>query len=74
MINTQDYHKDKKKLVTLTAVNPPARFGALQINNGIIILDQIQLEGKNKISGSDFARGYQLSQKINNEKVFKILS
>ena len=30
------FHKDKKKIVTLTAVNPPARFGALQIKNGII--------------------------------------
>ena len=46
----------------------------VSINNGIIILDQIQLEGKNKISGPDFARGYQLSQKINNEEIFKILS
>lgn len=46
----------------------------VSIKNGIIILDQIQLEGKNKISGPDFARGYQLFQKINNEKIFKILS
>ena len=26
----------KKKIVTLTAVNPPARFGALEIKDGII--------------------------------------
>ena len=28
--------KDKNKIVTLTAVNPPARFGALKIENGLI--------------------------------------
>ena len=29
-----NYHKKQKKLVTLTAVRPPARFGALKINKG----------------------------------------
>ena len=30
-------HKKTKKLVTLTAVRPPARFGALKINNENVI-------------------------------------
>ena len=32
--NLVKYHKRKKKLITLTAVRPPARFGALKIKNG----------------------------------------
>ena len=30
------FHKKKKKLVTLTAVRPPARFGALKINKDLV--------------------------------------
>ncbi len=32
-----NYHKRKKKLATLTAVRPPARFGALKIKSGKVI-------------------------------------
>ena len=32
-----NYHKRKKKLATLTAVRPPARFGALKIKSGNVI-------------------------------------
>ena len=46
----------------------------VSINKGIIIIDEIQLEGKNRISGSDFVRGYKIFQMLNNEKVFKKLS
>ena len=31
------YHRKNKKLVTLTAVRPPARFGALKIKNGKVL-------------------------------------
>jgi len=31
------FHKRKKKLITLTAVRPPARFGALKIKNGKVL-------------------------------------
>ena len=31
------YHKLKKRLVTLTAVRPPARFGALKIEKGKVL-------------------------------------
>ena len=30
------FHKKNKKLITLTAVRPPARFGAIKINNNIV--------------------------------------
>ena len=30
------FHKTKKKLVTLTAVRPPARFGHLKLKNGLV--------------------------------------
>ena len=46
----------------------------MSINKGIIIVDEIQLEGKNRISGVDFVRGYQIFQKIKNEKIYKKLS
>ncbi len=31
-----NFHKKNKKLITLTAVRPPARFGAIKINNNIV--------------------------------------
>ena len=34
--NLIKHHKKTKKLITLTAVRPPARFGALKIKNGNI--------------------------------------
>ena len=46
----------------------------VSINKGRIIIDEIQLEGKKRISGSDFVRGYQIFQKIKKEKIFKKLS
>ena len=30
------FHKKNKKLITLTAVRPPARFGAIKINNNVV--------------------------------------
>ena len=30
------FHKRKKKIMTLTAVRPPARFGAIKITNNIV--------------------------------------
>jgi glucose-1-phosphate cytidylyltransferase len=41
------YHKEKKKIATITAVRPPARFGELKINkNGSVI----SFEEKNQIN------------------------
>jgi glucose-1-phosphate cytidylyltransferase len=36
LLATASFHKEKGKLVTLTAVNPPARYGAVAINSGIV--------------------------------------
>ena len=34
--NLNKFHHKKKKLITLTAVRPPARFGVIKINNNIV--------------------------------------
>jgi glucose-1-phosphate cytidylyltransferase len=36
LLATASFHKEKGKLVTLTAVNPPARYGAVSVNSGIV--------------------------------------
>jgi len=33
---TASFHKEKGKLVTMTAVHPPARYGAVDVNSGIV--------------------------------------
>lgn len=60
------YHKDKNKIVTLTAVNPPARFGALKIENGLIT----KFKEKIKLKESWINGGYF----VINKKIFKYIS
>lgn len=36
LLATALFHREKGKLVTLTAVNPPARYGAVSVNSGIV--------------------------------------
>jgi glucose-1-phosphate cytidylyltransferase len=36
LLATATFHKEKGKLVTLTAVNPPARYGAISVNSGVV--------------------------------------
>ena len=36
LLATASFHKEKGKLVTLTAVSPPARYGAVSVNSGIV--------------------------------------
>jgi glucose-1-phosphate cytidylyltransferase len=36
LLATASFHKEKGKLVTLTAVNPPARYGAVSVKSGIV--------------------------------------
>jgi glucose-1-phosphate cytidylyltransferase len=36
LLATASLHKEKGKLVTLTAVNPPARYGAVSVNSGVV--------------------------------------
>ena len=59
------YHKDKNKIVTLTAVNPPARFGALKIKNGLIT----KFKEKIKLKESWINGGYF----VINKKIFKYI-
>lgn len=50
-----DYHKSKNVLATLTAVYPPARFGALKINDGLVSEFEEKPKGDNKrINGGFF--------------------
>ena len=65
------FHKDKKKLVTLTAVNPPARFGALQINNGIITTFREKIKLKESwINGGYFVINKKIFEYIANDKTY----
>jgi glucose-1-phosphate cytidylyltransferase len=36
LLATASFHKERGKLVTLTAVNPPARYGAVSVNSGVV--------------------------------------
>jgi glucose-1-phosphate cytidylyltransferase len=36
LLATASFHKEKGRSVTLTAVNPPARYGAVSVNSGIV--------------------------------------
>jgi len=53
------FHLKKKKLVSLTAVRPPARFGALKINNGIVSY----FKEKSKIDENWINGGFFVMQK-----------
>ena len=46
----------------------------VSVSDGRIIIDEVQIEGKNKISGPDFVRGHQIFFNLKNKKVFKKLS
>lgn len=61
------FHKKQKKLITLTAVHPPARFGELKIkkNNTIISFEEKPQLGGGWINGGFF---------ILNSKIFKVLN
>jgi len=49
------YHKEKKKIVTLTAVRPPARFGELKINKSGTV---INFKEKNQINSGWINGGF----------------
>jgi glucose-1-phosphate cytidylyltransferase len=59
------FHNKHKRIATLTAVNPPARFGAIKINNGLVSEFKEKLDNLDTwINGGFF---------IFNKKIFKIL-
>jgi len=50
-----NFHKSNKKLATITAVRPPARFGALEINNNVVIKFEEKIQSdENWINGGFF--------------------
>tara|TARA_B100000900_G_scaffold241675_1_gene205553 strand:+ start:62 stop:763 length:702 start_codon:yes stop_codon:yes gene_type:complete len=50
-----NFHKSNKKLATITAVRPPARFGALEINNNVVVKFKEKIQSdENWINGGFF--------------------
>jgi glucose-1-phosphate cytidylyltransferase len=64
-----DYHKSKKVLATLTAVFPPARFGALKIKDGMVKNFDEKPKGDNKrINGGFFILSPKVIDYIKGDK------
>ncbi len=63
------FHLKKKKLVSLTAVRPPARFGALQINNEVVsyFKEKSKLD-ENWINGGFFVMQKKFLNFLTNDK------
>lgn len=55
--NLIEFHKNKKKLLTISAVRPPARFGALQIDDDNNVLS---FREKNQLDESWINGGYMV--------------
>ena len=66
-----DFHKKNKKLVTLTAVRPPARFGALKINgNQVNYFKEKSKLDEGWINGGFFVIEPKFLKFIKNDKTF----
>jgi glucose-1-phosphate cytidylyltransferase len=65
------FHKKKKKLVTITAVRPPARFGVLKIKNDKVIYfkEKSKLD-EGWINGGFFVMESAFLNYIDNDKTF----
>ncbi len=65
------FHKKKKKLVTLTAVRPPARFGFIKINNSYVkyFKEKSQVDA-GWINGGFFVIEPKFIEFINNDNTF----
>lgn len=48
------FHKSHGRVATVTAVNPPARFGSLEIDNGRVVEFHEKPEGKGLVNGGFF--------------------
>ena len=66
-----DFHKKSKKIITLTAVRPPARFGALKIKNNIVykFREKSKLD-EGWINGGFFVINPKFLKYIKNDKTF----
>jgi glucose-1-phosphate cytidylyltransferase len=65
-----DFHKKNKKLATVLAVRPPARFGALNIlNNSVTNFLEKPLGDNGRINGGFFVLNKKIFDYIKNEEV-----
>ena len=65
------FHKQKKKLVTLTAVRPPARFGALKLKNDHVnYFKEKSKVDEGWINGGFFVMKPKFLKMIKNDKTF----
>ena len=65
------FHKKNKKLITLTAVRPPARFGAIKINNNIVkYFREKNLLDSGWINGGFFVIEPKFIDYIKNDRTF----
>lgn len=63
-----DFHKKKNKLVTMTAVRPPARFGQMVIeNNSVIEFKEKPQIGQGWINGGFFVLQPEIKRYINDD-------
>jgi len=64
-----NFHKKNKKMVTVTAVRPPARFGALEIkNNKVVKFTEKNQSGDNWINGGFFVMEPKFFKFLKNDK------
>ena len=64
-----NFHKKNKKMVTVTAVRPPARFGALEIkNNKVVKFTEKNQSGENWINGGFFVMEPKFFKFLKNDK------
>ena len=61
-----DFHEDKKKMLTISAVRPPARFGALQIDEKNNV---VNFREKNQLDESWINGGYMVA----NPEIFNLI-
>tara|TARA_B100001093_G_C26829967_1_gene1015700 strand:+ start:780 stop:1472 length:693 start_codon:yes stop_codon:yes gene_type:complete len=67
----EKFHKKNKKIVTMTAVRPPARFGAIKIKNSKVIYfkEKSNLD-EGWINGGFFVMNTKIFSFIKNDKTF----
>tara|TARA_B100000941_G_C28505296_1_gene556939 strand:+ start:3025 stop:3717 length:693 start_codon:yes stop_codon:yes gene_type:complete len=65
------FHKKNKKIVTMTAVRPPARFGAIKIiNNKVVYFKEKSSLDEGWINGGFFVMSQSIFNFLKNDKTF----
>jgi glucose-1-phosphate cytidylyltransferase len=66
LLATASFHKKKGKLVTLTAVNPPARYGAVSVNSGVVTsFSERTISSESLINGGYFLVNPNIFETLN---------